>query len=1400
MRWVSRLLLCVMLLTSVLPLASRQVQANEEVNEMFRPVETAAVKQWNGEPTLHINDEPQPLVAWFQWNWYPNMTQTAMHAGIHIYQPRLTTGFPTLDVWLPEMEKIASEDPQAYFIPVLWLGSDFSFGFDQANTAEVNVDSGASWGANSYGSREWKNRAELFLREQIRLYEASPVKNRIIGYMLTGGSTGEWFNVDTWADRDFDRSLGNQASFRMWLKQVYNGDINKLRSAWNDSSVTFESASIPPKAKGDPFLKPGDDRSVIDYVHYQNGQLSRFVAELAAIVKEEVNHQKITAVYSGYTMAFGRFGPISGELDLETLLNSPDIDLLYSPLDYTHRDLASGYTSVHGAMDSARLHGKLYVGEDDYATHIGSDTHGAPPLSETVEGSLALLWRNFGFALTKSYGLHWYDDTGFGGFNNARMVNEIRKMNQLAAAAVQLPRESGAEIALVVDEFSQMVQDTSGSSVNERLRLIREELSQAGAPYDIVLLSDVIAGRAGHYKLYLFANAYALDDQQRLVLSQWDKSGKTLVWLYAAGYWKRDANQIDHRTAAQISDVTGLATTAGEVQSYTIKAVNNAAEPLLQEITPGEALGGSSTAIRLFTVQETAGVHVLGRTGTKVTAAYTAHTGGKEIWIGSPSISSVAFYRNIAEDAGVHLYSRSNKQVNANESFVVVTLPAAGQDTLYFPDAEPRYDVMNDRVVQPDAGGKLAISAAGPQTLVYYKGSKEELNLADGGGYETVLGRLAVRLSGETLQHQQLDEEQPRVVEVTAGSAMQFDVTGITPDGYYFYKDEMPALPVWSSSNEAVAAINSSGQVTALSPGQATITAVAGGVSGTLSLTVKQPQEVSILPSMADAAWSTWSMANGWHPFELGTGNTFGTAHALNDSAAEDGNTYSNVYRYEPLQSGEQVSGSLDGLQVPNKSGVKAIITFRYPAGTPAGTYNSLIVEGYKEGGAGSLFVHQKDLSVTGAGTTLEVDLSAYAGQKIRMDINVRNKPDTVLTYSKVDLTSLKLVYEDDLPQRKLQGLKFAAKNKTLQLGATEKLQVNSLFSDGSESLWTPGSGSGASFYSNRPDLVRVSAQGQVEALGEGTAEITLVTDEFVARSYVHVIGNDYTYSDLLSVYAAEGVWMVEPTFASFSFGDSTPYGGAYQPQAITLEDGRSYPNPIVFSGAEGGTGVNGRIAMTVPDEPEVHLTGKFGFVQNDNYAGKTATFFMRSWDPSQPFYQSYQVSYDGLLNSFDIDVSAFRGKRLENTDIFMLKEDGSALELGLAELNFRIKQPSAPSAAALIMNEAYKVLAPNGQAMLSVTELTNSGIFRAPALPVLWHTEQTDVATVTNGQVRAIKPGIAIIQANMGGQRAEMVIEVRADGETGSSGRWSSLERLPQFALHNANNAYRYVGLHVKE
>jgi len=1394
-------------LAALLPLPKTMAQG---ASAGFGPVRTSDVRLYEGNPTLHINDKPQPFIAWAQWDHYPRFAQSSQEAGIHIYQPRHTTAFPTIDVWLPSMEKVAQQDGEAYFLPVLWLGSDTTFGFDSNNADEVNADAASSWGAVSFGSQEWLNRAELFLREQIRQYEASRVGERIIGYQLTAGTTGEWFYPDTWANRDFDRSAANTATFRSWLAAAYEQDAEKLQEAWNDSEVSFATAEIPAKQAGDHFLDAQSSRAVIDYVQYSNEQIAVVTDKLAAIVKEETGDRKVVSIYSGYTMAFGQYGPLSGQLALERMLQSDNLDIFFSPFDYVHRNL-KGYSTAHGAMDSIRRAGKLYVAEDDYATHIGSDHWGAEALAKDIEGTLALMWRNFGYTLTKSFGQWWYDDTGYGNFNNARMMDAIGQMNALAQANLDLvekKRTAGsneasagsslakAEIALVVDEFSQMVQSVSSSYLNEELRLLRGELSKAGAPYDVILLSDLLSGQDDPYKLYIMANSYALDEKDQRALQQWNTSGKTVLWLYAPGYWSRGDDGLDRRSVDAIREITGLPINEQPAGIYSI-LTEHSAQPLMEGIAEGEVLAAASKPLPAFTIAETSGLEVLGRMNGEAAAVLRTDGDTHTIWVGAPRLLSPGFYRNAAKMAGVHVYSEHNRQVEANRDFAFITIPEASTEQIRFTDSLPQYNVLRGEMVQPSPEGWLEITTTGPETLVFFNGEKEELSIPTSAASDPVLARLAVLTVSDSLKIAGEREAQTR--EISTGSRLPLAVMGITPQGYYFAEDEMREAVQWSSSDAAVAEVNAEGTIIAKSTGQTQITANVGGVTGTMTIVVKAPLEVEMLTHLEreGTVWSTWSAGNGYNPFELGVGNAYGTASLQEQAIGLDGEAREGVYRFAPLVEGEQVGVAIPTVDVPARAGVKIVADFHYPQGTSPGTPNTLFVMGYRD--TTNLFVHQSDLAATSSGATAEINLDAYAGQQIRLDFIIRDKADSGT--AAVDMTGLRLAYEDREADKQFVKLAFSERNSLLPVSESTVLTVNKYFTDGSSERWTPEPG--ARWEVDRPDILQVADDGTATGLKPGRATITLITADSIARSYVKVAApevEDYNYEDLLQVFAEEGAWWSEP-YEPFAFGSSHEAGGAYVADRMELEDGQTYSNVLLIEGGASSEAINGRATLHIPDAESVYLVGKLGFTK-EAPDGQQASFYIRSWDSRNPFYNEYPLSNDGSLTEVSINVSSFRGQTIELNDLY-LSHQGTSMTVAVADLAFRFTAETLPERTALVASQPYARLAPGEEWIAEVKELMDNGNLSEASEPILWSTDQGSVVEVaTNGTIRALQPGIAIVRAESSSLRTELLVEVRATGEARPYAwqdpyRWTMLERL-DFGLSDADRAYRYTGLRI--
>lgn len=1100
-------ILALMLTVAFVPMA---VQANESQPAGFVPITEAKLKRVGGISTLHINGQPKPFIAWAQYDTYPNLVESAVRAGIRIYQPRLIAGFQTAEFIENQMKEVLAKDKNAYFLPSMWVGGDQIYGFDKRDTAEYNTDTAASWNAISFGSQEWVNRVELQLRSNIAKLENSSFAGHILGYMILAGNTGEWFYVDTYMDRDFDRSLSNKATFRDWLKLKYRNDVRRLCTAWKDPNINFETAEIPAKASGDPFLDPAKSRSLVDYVQYHNERIADVTSRLASVIKQTTRRKKLAAIYSGYNVELGAFGPIGGQLCMEKMLASPDIDLIWSPLDYTDRGL-DGFTGSHGTMDSIRNSGKLHVGEDDYATHMGTDHWGAKPLADDVDGSLTLHWRNFGYTLTKCFGQWWYDDSGYGNFNNAKMINAFKTMTQIADASVKLPRQSVTEIALVVDEFSQMVQSTtaSASPVNAQLTGLRSSLSHVGAPYDVILLSDVLKGKAKQYKLLVMANAYAMDAASRRLWKQFDKRGKTVMWLYAAGYWNRTEDGIDSKSKEGMADLTGFPIDVGASRAYTITSVASVI-PSMSRVKPGEVLSTVRDSIPFFYIADEAGLKVLARTDGKATCVLKKTSNGNAVWFGAPSVSSSQFYQAIARLAGVHIYSEKGRVVNANASFVFVTIPEASDETIAFRDDRPVFDIMHNQMQRPGKDGFLAVRTTGPVTLAYFIGSGDKLRIENIQPLSTDLARLVIRASGENLLEQSLTSKAVRTISLDAGAGKQLEVTGITPDGYYFYKDEMKALPTWSSDRSDVASVDANGYMRANQPGVATINAIIDGVTATVKVNVVEQPKLSIMNRVSDpkVTWSTWSAANGLHTFKLGDQTEYGTAALIASVVGEDGAPRRNVVRLQPLLNGEQVGLSLDGFQVPSLRGVKLVTKFVYPKETSADAASTLFLVGYNQRGSG-LLSKQVEAKPIGKGTDIGADLSAFAGQTIRLDFLFRHKEGTPIDQCRIDLVDAYLTWDEGTTARSQTGTSFVELNKSIAVGGFAHLAVAKNYSDGTSEAWVPAPG--AVWDSSRPDIAEVRQDGSIIGLKRGNALITLRTPKSEASGplsmecFIHV-------------------------------------------------------------------------------------------------------------------------------------------------------------------------------------------------------------------------------------------------------------------------------------------------------
>ena len=306
----------------------------------------------------------------------------------------------------------------------------------------------------------------------IRHYEASPYGPRILAYHACGQS--EWFG-NAYREEGADYSKANLRAFQAWLKNQYKTDA-ALAAAWSKPGLTFDKAQIPPLEKGrfpvptftspsgkkiHVFYDPQKEKDWVDFSRYTNEAVSQRIMDIAKLIKKETGGKKLTLFFFGYT--FDLPSSINGHIDIERLLNCPDVDMFASPLSYWDR-MEGGSAGFMSVVDSITAHGKLWINEDDMRTHLMTEKLRGPdgkfnPISiptKNLEETSWFLQRNLSALIVHRTGTWWMDLCAWGAFNDPSLWKIFtEKGNPLYSEIYAHPTPYRPEVAIVIDPRAQ---------------------------------------------------------------------------------------------------------------------------------------------------------------------------------------------------------------------------------------------------------------------------------------------------------------------------------------------------------------------------------------------------------------------------------------------------------------------------------------------------------------------------------------------------------------------------------------------------------------------------------------------------------------------------------------------------------------------------------------------------------------------------------------------------------------------------------------------------------------------------------------------------------------------------------------------------------------------------------
>jgi hypothetical protein len=535
----------------------------------------------------------------------------------------------------------------------------------------------------SWASEPWRRDAAEALRRLIRHVRGAGYVDRILGWHIGSGIYGEWHAWNAVYCPDTSRPFVDL--YRQWLSGRYP-----------ESPPPPRIPTLQDHRQGDlgMFRDPGKWRWLVDHAEFFHQLGAETLSLFARAVKEETGGRCLVVAFNGYLPDLG----VNHEIDhraFDRVLHDPNIDAFASPHSYWRRGLGDD-GSLRGFPASVRQAGKLWMDEADDRTSI------APPSQwkhvQTPSESVEVLWRAFAQALTHNCGMWFMDQGGMwhrnrerGWYQHPDFLAALAKMQQVAQASMSRPRTRSSEVAVVASLRTAFhlggrafrfrtpfgpPQPASGPDSITHLLVTSalEQLTRCGAPFDLHLLSELLATATPAYKAYVFLDAFLMSDPELAGVRELRDRGKTLLFYYAPAFLSDSALCLD-----RMRGLLGM--------------------PV--ELTP---------SIRLPTGEEQRpGFHVPG-------CDEAVARRGNTLYCPAPPLAAGPL-REIFRQAGAHIWLETDDPLSVGGGHVAVHAASAGRKVLKSPAPADWVNVRSGETIGRNAA-EAAVDLSRGQTLL----------------------------------------------------------------------------------------------------------------------------------------------------------------------------------------------------------------------------------------------------------------------------------------------------------------------------------------------------------------------------------------------------------------------------------------------------------------------------------------------------------------------------------------------------------------------------------------------------------------------------------------------------------------------------------------------------------
>lgn len=610
-----------------------------------------------------------------------------------------------LDLWVYPYIKWGQEN-----LEEVWINDkgEYAYGWwgnlegftDDPTLASVDTPQRTRWLYPSYQSEKWRQDAGEAVTKLIEHLRGTPAWKAVGGVFITGGHDGQYVTMFG----QYDYSPTTLRKFRAWLKQRYEV-IGRANASWGSNYSGFDDIGIPMPASrsgnlesGTPYLPPSLE---LDYRQFLDEQAWGIKDYFAGIAKAAASKPIVALTYYGSRAAMKNF------------LRTKHLDAAGGMSYYPYR--LPGFPIGFGTENDFSLHGKMFIQEIDLRSWVGSIYDemyqrwiGA---GDTPERWHAIERKLVGMSLANDYG-YWYYDMGRY-YNDPRILERIGKTYQIADAYWQKqPTDFQPDVAVILSEDGEMYHRPTHSSVKSGMAYQRMLLETSGVPYRVHYLDEVLSRpELQDYKVYIFLmdNYIIARDRQRIdeVLKN---GGRTLVWLYDAGYITETGGDVD-----ALSELVGMHVQTEERFTRDMTVTTGQSDSLLEGVQP--LLGMSDLILAIMNLEgrnafnaryqpfwiNDASVRPLANyVGTgRVAIGYKDYEDWRSIYFATPNSLGNQLLNNIASAAGAYVAGDAGQSLFMNDRFVSVHGLRDGSYTLRLPRGR-------SRVIDPDTGDVLA--------------------------------------------------------------------------------------------------------------------------------------------------------------------------------------------------------------------------------------------------------------------------------------------------------------------------------------------------------------------------------------------------------------------------------------------------------------------------------------------------------------------------------------------------------------------------------------------------------------------------------------------------------------------------------------------------------------------